>query len=525
MTGKQINELASADSFNEGDLMLVRKSAQGVDRKINYANFIESIGNSAIDGYTAVAESNQQNKIILTAANNAPVYKYYNGMKISFVSPVKTTGVVQVKIGNNPYKELHAYKSTSSVVLDKDDYVEAVLIGDNFQQVNNAQYVYTNDYKIVLIEPNLTAGYTDIFLESAYGVAKPAYYEGMTVNFLCTEDTQGLTRISVDNLPAKDMLENSGDYIDMIYTPLYKGQIVRLIYDGQSFIKDRFNVNNPKIAIPIEPNPDIPDQPIIPVQNVFEYNVGTTLNCKFSTLRQAIEALIKEWGRDGGGRRVTLNILSDLTMTKDSVNIGAGDFSWITLKGNAQNKIKIIDDETVSTKNHWFIITSSSKGFFNFAKDTVITFDMNKRGSSLVVGSGGANIVIKDITVNTINPGNGDRLFYLQGGSNATLENVVLNGASTHVMLFGVKSILSLTSCKFNNYLTNNILVASTNSELAIVNCDLSKAGTSADSDIKVQYYNSITQVNSKAKSNFVANTNNSECRYSVTGSQDVQGA
>ncbi|WPY01464.1 hypothetical protein Trichorick_01377 (plasmid) [Candidatus Trichorickettsia mobilis] len=524
MTGKQIYELESAASFNEGDLMLVRKSAQGVDRKINYADFIESIGNSAIDGYIAAAETNQDNKIVLTAANNAPVYKYYNGMKISFVSPIKSTGVVQVKIGNLPYKELHAYKTTSSVVLDNSDYVEAVLIGDSFQQVNNAQYVYTNDYKIVLIEPNLTAGYTDIFLESAYGVAKSAYYQGMTVNFLCTEDTSGLTRISVDGLPAKDMLENSGDYIDMIYTPLYKGQIVRLIYDGQSFIKDRFNTGDPKIIIPIEPNPDIPNQPIIPIQNNFEYNVGTALSCKFNTLRQAIEVLFKEYGRDGGGRKVTLNILSDLTITKDSVNLSSGDFSWITLKGDTQNKIKIIDDETVSTKNHWFFIISNSKGFFNFAKDTVITFDMKQRGSSFLVATNSTTI-IKDITINTLNPGNGDKLFFIQGGNTVSLDNVILNGASMHIMLFGAKSILSLAGCKFNNYLTNNILIASTNSELSIVNCDLSKNGTSTETDIKIQYYNAITQVNSKAKSNYAKDTNDNTCRYSVTGSQDVQGA
>jgi hypothetical protein len=524
MTGKQINELSSATSFSDGDLMMIRKSGMGADRKINYADFVESIGNSAIDGYIAAAEQGQVNKIVLTTANGAPIYKYYTGMKISFVSPIKSTGVIQVKVGSLTYKNLLAYKSTSSVVIDKDDYIEAVLIGEAFYQVNNAQYVYTNDYKVVLIEPNPVAGYTDVFLETAYGVTKPSYYEGMTVNFLCTEDTSGLTRISVDGLPVKDMLESSGDYIDLIYTPLYKGQVVQLIFDGQSFIKNKFNAADPKIIIPIEPNPDIPDKPIIPVQNVFEYNVGTVVNCKFSSLRQAIAALIKDYGVDGGGRRVTLNILSDLTMTKDSINLSGADFSWITLKGNAQNKIKIIDDETVPTKGHWFITISSSKGFFNFAKDTVITFDMNQKGSSLIVCSGGANIVIKDITVNTINPGNGDKLFYLQGGTNTTLENVVLNGASTHVMIFSSKSICSLRNCKFNNYLTNNILITSTNSELSIENCDLSRNGTSATTDINARYYCSITQINSKAKSNYPANTNNNDCRYSVTGSQDVVG-
>ena len=522
MAGKEITDLAIANDFSAGDLLCLRKSGQIEDKAITYDNFVESIGNTAVDGFTAVADG--ENKIIINSVNGVKINKYYIGMKISFVSPIKSTGVVQIKIGSLPYKELHAYKSTSSAVLDENDYIEAVLIGEAFYQVNNAQYVYTNDYKIVLIEPNPVAGYTDVFIETAYGLTKTSYYEGMTVNFLCTEDTSGLTRISVDGLLVKDMLESSGDYIDMIYTPLYKGQIVRLIYDGQSFIKDRFNTGDPKIIIPIEPNPDIPEQPIIPVQNVFEYNVGTALSCKFNTLRQAIEVLFKEYGKDGGGRKVTLNILSDLTITKDSVNLSSGDFSWITLKGDSQNKIKIIDDETVSTKNHWFFTISSSKGFFSFAKDTVITFDMKQRGSSFLVCSSGADIVIKDITVNTINPGNGDKLFYFQGNTNTTLENVVLNGASTHILLFSAKSICSLRNCKFNNYLTNNILMNSTNSEISIVNCDLSKNGTSAETDIKIQYYNAITQVNSKAKSNYPANTNDNNCRYSVTGSQDVVG-
>ena len=50
---------------------MVRKSGMGVDRKITYADFVEGIGNSAINGYISSQDEEQENKIILKAANNA----------------------------------------------------------------------------------------------------------------------------------------------------------------------------------------------------------------------------------------------------------------------------------------------------------------------------------------------------------------------------------------------------------------------------------------------------------------------
>ena len=83
MSKKQITELASADSFDEGDLMLVRKSGAGVDRKLTKDKLVDSLGSSVVNGYQAT--SNTDNKIDLTAANKAVLKAYADGMHICFI--------------------------------------------------------------------------------------------------------------------------------------------------------------------------------------------------------------------------------------------------------------------------------------------------------------------------------------------------------------------------------------------------------------------------------------------------------
>lgn len=235
MAGKQIIDLASSDSFSEGDLLLVRKSSMGVDRKITYADFVESIGSAAIEGYIALAEEEQENKIILKAANNAPVYKYYSGMKISFVSPIKSSGMVQIKIGDLGYKNLYRQKSDNSVALAEGDYVEAVMIGEHFHQVNDLkakENVYTNDFLVTasaIAPSNLT---TDLTLVSAYGLKKQEYYKGMSILFTCPIDTKGTVRVNVDGLGLIDLKEGGSNAPQLNFK---KDQTVFAVYDGKFF--------------------------------------------------------------------------------------------------------------------------------------------------------------------------------------------------------------------------------------------------------------------------------------------------
>lgn len=104
MAGKQITDLDIADQLEDGDLMLIRKSGMGRDKSLSKAKLVESIGNPAINGYTAVSDA--ENRISLTASNTALVPAYCNGMKISFISPITSTAIVQVKIGQLRYTSL-----------------------------------------------------------------------------------------------------------------------------------------------------------------------------------------------------------------------------------------------------------------------------------------------------------------------------------------------------------------------------------------------------------------------------------
>ncbi len=544
MTGKQINELESASSFNESDLMLIRKSAQGVDRKITYQDLIASIGNSAIDGY--VATSSESNKITLVPANNAPVYQYFNGMKVSFVSPIASTGVVEVQIGSLPFKNLYAYKTTTSVVLENQDYIEAVYINGDFQQVNNAQYIYTNDYKVVLVEKNEPANFTDIYLETAFGVSKPNYYDGMSVNFLCTEDTIGNTRISIDGLNLKDVLENSGDYLDLIYNPLFSGQIVRLIYDGQSFIKDRFRNDNPKIEIPVLPNPSFnPELPIeeesnnpilIPVQNEFEFTVGT--GGKFPNLQVAFKTLLndRDFGESGNGKKVTLKIVSDLLVTTSAIIFESKNLSWITLEG-AGNQINCVfsTDANYST---FFYFRKHTKGFrikenTNIVLSGSIPVGGSSEGTGFFRCYESSEFFLKNVNITNY--------AMVSGVPNKSCIGQVSESffkaescnfiGGYNVFYFSFKSTVEFDNCKVNSWSGHGFYVGNSigGGRFTVKNCDFSKAGVSSIDDIYLWdnlFGHTVIQSNSKAKSRLAPGTQNDPAHgtYIVTGSQDIQG-
>ncbi len=336
MAGKQIIDLSSADSFDDGDLMLIRKSGMGVDRKITYADLIESIGNPAIDGYVATPDEEQENKIILKAANNAPVYKYYNGMKISFVSPIKSSGVVQIRVGNLGYKNLYRYKSDISVSVEENDYVEAVMIGEHFYQVNDLKTVttiYTNDYVVIFSEVANGGVLTDLTLVSAYGLRKQEYYNGMSIIFTCPIDTKGAVRVNIDGLGLKDL--NDGDF-DLIPNDLNKNQVILAIYDGMQFVKNKFTAINPIApslppeAIDIETGQVIIDS--VPASNIVNISVGGSSSIK--TITEAIDSLIESYGVDGGNRQATINLQPAFVWTEQVV-LNKKDLSWVTIKTSA----------------------------------------------------------------------------------------------------------------------------------------------------------------------------------------------
>lgn len=364
LEGKQINELESTSVIKEGDLILVRNSSSGTDKKINYTDLVESIGNPALCGFTAMLPT-EPNKIVIKPVNGSRILNYVTGMKISFISPINSTSDVKIKIDNLPEVNLFKYNTTQSSTLAVNDYVEAVFIQNNFYQVNEFKplsNVYTNEYVVVLIDKVANA-YTDIYLQSAFGLVKQNYYKGMIVNFICTEDTIGLTRIKIDGLSSfKDVLEGEGDYYDPIYSPLFANQIVQLVYNGQSFIKNKFDNNDPKIenlttidpTVPIAPGEEV--RVIIPINNIVTFTLDTTqpLNTaakNYHSLKTLFDDILTEYGNDGLGKKTGLMQVTVIINSVLNFNDGytsnnphclalekIKDVSWITIKSGRSDK-------------------------------------------------------------------------------------------------------------------------------------------------------------------------------------------
>lgn len=126
MPAKQITDLAPADSFDEGDLLLIRKTGLGVDRNINYANFIKSISSSLVGGFIAQEDGENENTVILNHSSGVTLNRYYNGMKISFVSNITSTDIVKVRVGGLEFVELLNLTLKDSAEIKQGDYIEAI---------------------------------------------------------------------------------------------------------------------------------------------------------------------------------------------------------------------------------------------------------------------------------------------------------------------------------------------------------------------------------------------------------------
>ena len=379
MAGKQITELESTNKISEGDLLFVRKTTSGTDKKINYTDLVESIGNPAIDGFVAIVDPLDANTIILTPANNARIPRYFVGMKISFVSPITSTGNVKIKVGSLTAKDFVHYHTTVTVDLQVDDYVEGVFITDKFHRVNDlrsVQNIYSNEYKVILIEIASDESYTDIHLVSSIGLTKTSYYDGMSISFRCTEDTKGATKIFIDGLDSKFVID--GDAENFVLTPLYANQPVHAIYSSANgaFIRDRYVVQDPTIvALPNIEQPSeqqvedgiIPDL-IIPVQNLKEYTIDSvsTGNNSFTNFNACVNAILQAFPaayEQGIKVNITINITLDASSCILNIN---RDLSWITLRST--DNIITIDKKL--TGGYIFIIAGINSKFFTVKAGT-----------------------------------------------------------------------------------------------------------------------------------------------------------
>lgn len=473
MAGKQIIDLSSADSFNDGDLMLIRKSGMGVDRKITYADLIESIGNPAIDGYVATPDKEQENKIILKAANNAPVYKYYDGMKISFVSPIKSSGIVQIRIGNLGYKNLYRYKSDISISVEEKDYVEAVMIGEHFYQVNDLKTVstiYTNDYVVIFSEVANGGVLTDLTLVSAYGLRKQEYYNGMSIIFTCPIDTKGAVRVNIDGLGLKDL--NDGDF-DLIPNDLNKNQVILAIYDGMQFVKNKFTAINPIApslppeAIDIETGQVIIDS--VPASNIVNVSVGGSSSIK--TITQAIDSLIESYGVDGGNRQATINLLPAFVWT-ERVDLTKKDLSWVNIKTSTVIEVVLKSDAALYLNEGKIRIQGKFKITRFDRKNTYFAYLQPKSRLDMEQSE-----IIHDGNITDQAP---FASFFLVNNSTLKAENCKFSRSSCCIMAYHYPEII-LHNCTFTQNVDNDWVLNIQGGTLGIKNSIFNRLLTAVD--------------------------------------------
>ena len=380
MSKKQITELESADSIDDGDLILVRKSGQGVDRKLTKDKLVESLGSAGINGYTAV--STTDNKIDLTPSNGAGINAYADGMRVSFISPIESDGVVEIKIGTLPYVELQKYNTAETVELTAGEYVEAVYTDNKFKQTNNVNtnLVWSNDYTATgTVEKPGALSFTKYELTSAIGTTKPQYYNGMTALFTVPIDSEGLPSINIDGL---DEVFMQNTYGGQLSTPkLYKNQLVMAVYDGQYFNTHQFaSVEQPlPVAeyteeeleeIASQPEYTEEDEPAAAISpdaidsrghSIFDNTIKVGASEEHKNISNAVNALRRIYGNDGGGRNIAI-LLTDYSAPPTEI-IGEYEnkeieLDWISIFAE-NNKL-------INFNNSFFHLLCTKTPIFNF---------------------------------------------------------------------------------------------------------------------------------------------------------------
>lgn len=539
MAGKQITELESTNKISEGDLLFVRKTTSGTDKKINYTDLVESIGNPAIEGFIAKKDPQDTNTIILTPANNARIPRYFVGMKISFVSPITSTGNVKIKVGSLTTKDFVQYQTTSTVILQTDDYVEGVFISDKFHRINDLRSVaniYSNEYSVILTTIDPSEQFTVLNLVSSIGIPKLSYYDGMAISFITPEDTKGVTQIRIDDITElKTIFEpDSEEYVSL---PLYANQIVRAIYKTAQggFIKDNFKTLDPKIdPAPKSKNPTeeevqegiIPDN-IIPIENNYNYTIETVSSGSnsFTEFDKCIDAILTKFPANiRSGLNVTVTIKKKL-FSQTTFFTSNTDLSWITLC--SENDIIIFETDQ---KYFQFFTIKDNGSFFSIKKDTTININSTSVDPNVVctfiTAHTNLNITFEKIIFNALN------IYTLINSTNTklTLIDVTTTGFKAPFDI-GTRTDLNMNNCKIKNWLHYAIVVRPLYGlKISITNSDLRSSTTSSINDIRINANTSadgsiINQTNTRAKCSYdsremLPNSTQGNVAYAVVGGQ-----
>jgi hypothetical protein len=342
MADKRISDLEATISLEEDTLFHVRKTSENEDFKITKTNIVKSLGNTVVNGF--VATSQEANKLVLTPSNGAYLDQYYEGMIIQFLSPINSSDLVQIKIGNLSYIHLKTnfinpitFEIENSV-LQLNTFYEAIYKNGIFIQINIDRN-YTNEYLAngqILYDLQLEQNYTQYTLTSATGYYKKKYYEGMSVVFTSgiIENSQenmsdGKVYINVDNLGLKELSDPNGDGVPFSLQP---NETIMGIYDGEKFIKNMFSMQEPDLPVPIDPD-NLP-----PGYDITIYVGPDEEKESNRTLQTCFDTIIKDYG-DGGGRKVLIKFRDNYNGMGLSLanRVWPNYYNWsafITIEGN-----------------------------------------------------------------------------------------------------------------------------------------------------------------------------------------------
>jgi hypothetical protein len=324
MAQKQITDLALATSFDVGDLLLLRKTGEGVDKAITQQTFIETLGNPSVTGFTAT--STVANQVVLTPSNDVVIDKYYNGMIVSFISPITSTGAVTIKIGTLTFRTLQELGGATTSILLTGKFYQCVFIGTagagTFFQTNVViPYIFTNEYIAAgTVQPGDTS--TKYALTTAIGASKTTtgYYNGMSALFTADIASKGAVILNIDGLGEKSLQDPVGDDIPF---NLLANEAIFAIYDGTVFRKRMFTDVEPIDPDPIDPPADI------------TVNVGPTRTIK--TILSALAQLTRDYNEDGDGNTAVVQLDADYIQA--SREIIKYDSPWITIKAHASGNV------------------------------------------------------------------------------------------------------------------------------------------------------------------------------------------
>lgn len=502
MANKQITDLVQVTSLDGGDLFLTRVASAGIDNKITKADLVKTMGNPAVNGFSAT--STTANRVTLASSNNANIDTYYDCMRVGFISPITSSGEVQIQIGNDEiadlsYKPLKQYNSDTTVALTTGDYIEAVYIAaeDSFYQINaTTDTIYTNDGFVVAGVVSNDETSTNYTLTTGFGINKTSYYNNMTISFVPDIDSKGAVYLNIDGLGNKQLIDNADD---KIANNLKAGHLIMAYYNGTNFIKNMFTEEE-EDAAPLPPEAIDEDGDIIP-ENVPEDNkVSVTVGPtgKYQTITAAINDLIRNYGADGGNRIATINLNVDYTPESKIWQQTSGNLNWITVKAYASGTT-IIGGNTYALQgtnctlpnfSGKFILQRHASGYnAHFAllencqiycKGLEISGDNNQNTNNVGFSiSKNSYCKFEDLSINAGPSG----AQYLKDGIYITDSTVEISGNSyigrcTNRAVISYRSNIIYNDLTVIGTATLNLVTSNDDQKLNMTNCTVRNAGT-----------------------------------------------